>query len=65
VLRLTPEPDPLIYEHLSTPLPVSLIVSLLAKLQELLVTQLAGHVDLFHLVIADNLRQEDLSLTLT
>jgi hypothetical protein len=45
-----------------TPLLVSLLVSLLAKSQELPVTQLARHVDLFHLVIADNQRPETLSL---
>jgi hypothetical protein len=39
-----------------------LIVSLLAKSQELPVTQLARHVDLFHLVITGNQRPETLSL---
>jgi hypothetical protein len=38
------------------------IVSLLAKPQELPVTQLARHVDLFHLVITDNWRPETLSI---
>jgi hypothetical protein len=45
-----------------TPLLVSLLVSLLAKPQELPVSQLARHVDLFHLVITDNRRPETLSL---
>jgi hypothetical protein len=40
----------------------SLLVSLLAKSQELPVSQLARHVDPFHLVITDNQRPETLSL---
>jgi hypothetical protein len=40
----------------------SLLVSLFAKSQELPVTQLAKHVNLFHLVITDNQRPETLSL---
>jgi hypothetical protein len=47
---------------LLVPLLVSLLVSLLAKSQELPVFQLARHVDLLHLVIADNRRPETLSL---
>jgi hypothetical protein len=62
VLRLAPKQDPLIYDCLPTPLLVSLLVSLLAKFQELSVTQLSRHVDLFNLVITDNRRPETLSL---
>jgi hypothetical protein len=40
----------------------SLLVPLLAKSQKLPVSQLARHVDLFHLVITDNQRPETLSL---
>jgi hypothetical protein len=39
-----------------------LLVSLLEKSEELQVSQLAWHVDPFHLVITDNRRQETLSL---
>jgi hypothetical protein len=46
-----------------TPLLVSLLISLLAKPQELPVTQLVRHVDLFHLVITDNQRPEILPPT--
>jgi hypothetical protein len=59
VPRLAPKPDPLIYDHL--PL-TCLLDSLLTKPHELPVTQLARHVNLFHLVIADNRRPETLSL---
>jgi hypothetical protein len=45
-----------------TSLLVPLLVSLLAKSQELPVSQLARHVDPFHLVITDNWRLETLSL---
>jgi hypothetical protein len=45
-----------------TPLLVSLLISLLAKPQELPVFQLSRHVNLFHLVITDNRRPETLSL---
>jgi hypothetical protein len=56
--RLTLKPEPLIYDSL----PNFPAVSLLAKPQELPVTQLARHVNLFHLVITDNQRPESLSL---
>jgi hypothetical protein len=62
VPRLTPKPDPLIYDHCQTSLLVPLLVSLLAKSQELPVSQLARHVNLLHLVITDNRRPETLSL---
>jgi hypothetical protein len=45
-----------------TSLLVLLLVSLLAKSQELPVSQPARHVNLFHLVIKDNQRPETLSL---
>jgi hypothetical protein len=47
-------PKPWFMTTCQTPLLVSLLVSLLAKSQELPVTQLARHVNLFHLVITDN-----------
>jgi hypothetical protein len=46
-----------------TSLLVPLLVSLLAKSQELLVFQVARHADLFPLVIIDNWRTETLSLS--
>jgi hypothetical protein len=63
VLRLALKPDPLIYDCLPGSPAFALIVSRLAKTaQELPVTQLAMHVDLFHLVVTDNRRPETLSL---
>jgi hypothetical protein len=41
---------------------VPLLVSQLAKCQEIPVSQLAGHIDPFHLVSTDNQRPETLSL---
>jgi hypothetical protein len=58
-LRLTPKPDPLTYDCLFL-LPDCF--SACKTTQELPVTQLARHVDLFHLVITDNQRPETLSL---
>jgi hypothetical protein len=60
VLRLAPKPDPLIYDCL--PNSAACFPALLAKSQELPVTQLARHVDLFYLVVTDNRRPETLSL---
>jgi hypothetical protein len=64
VLRLTLKQDPSDLLPLAKrPLLVSpLIVSLLAKPQELPVTQLARHVNLFLLVVTDNQRPETLFL---
>jgi hypothetical protein len=53
-MGLTLKPDPLIYDCMPNFPACSPAFSLLAKSQELSVTQLARHVDLFHLVIADN-----------
>jgi hypothetical protein len=62
VPRLTPKPDPWFMNACQTSLLIPLLVSLLEKSQEPPVTQLARHVDLFHLVTTDNWRQETLSL---
>jgi hypothetical protein len=58
--RLAPKLDPLIYDH--SPNSPACFPAPLAKPQELSVTQLARHVDVFHLVITDNWRPETLSL---
>jgi hypothetical protein len=57
--RLAPKPDPLIYDCLPNS-PVCF--SAWKTPQELPVTQLARHVDLFYLAIADNQRPDSLSL---
>jgi hypothetical protein len=55
VLRLALKPDPLIYDCLpNSPACFSDCFSVCKTTQELPVTQLARHVDLFHLVITDN-----------
>jgi hypothetical protein len=59
VPRLASKPDPLIYDHFPNS-PVCF--SAWKTPQELPVTQLARHVDLFHLVITNNQRPESLSL---
>jgi hypothetical protein len=58
VPRLAPKPDLLIYDHW----PNSPNCFSAYKTQELPVTQLARHVNLFHLVITDNWRPESVSL---
>jgi hypothetical protein len=63
VPRLALKPDPLIYDHLpNSSAYFSDCFSACKATQELPVTQLARHVDLFHLVITDNQRPETLSL---
>jgi hypothetical protein len=60
--RLAQKPGPLIYDHLPN-FPNCFPACFSAyKTQELPVTQLARHVDLFHLMITDNQRQETLSI---
>jgi hypothetical protein len=63
IRRLALKPDPLIYGHLlNPPACFSDFFSACKTTQELPVTQLARHIDLFHLVITDNRRPETLSL---
>jgi hypothetical protein len=59
--KLATKPAPLIYDCL--PNSPACFPALLAKSQELPVTQLARHVDLFYLVIIDNWSLETLSLS--
>jgi hypothetical protein len=60
--RLALKPDPLIYDRLQNSPDCFPACFPAYKTQELPVTQLARHVDLFHLVTTDNQRPETLSL---